>query len=217
MKTNLRLKADRAKQLRCKNLIAVLENPKTIENIGSVVRNIDALGVQKLYVVDGYRLLPAYWQTMRETGSLNKISVSAIKWAFVKCYPDTDSCIKYLNSKGFVSMVTSPHLKGKKNVILEEGDYTHKKLAIWFGNESQGVSQAAIDNSECCINIPMCGIIESLNLGTSTGIVLYEATKQRRKYLKRKAKELLLGDMIDKQIMKTIKGQQRPGGLLHQL
>ena len=54
----LRLKANRAKKFRCKNLIAVLENPKNLENIGSVVRNIDALGVQKLYVVDGYKLLP---------------------------------------------------------------------------------------------------------------------------------------------------------------
>ena len=43
-----------------------------------------------------------------------------------------------------------------------------------------GVSDAAIENSIACINIPMGGITESLNLGTSTGIVLYEIAKQRR-------------------------------------
>jgi len=88
-----------------------------------------------------------------------------------------------LKFKGYVSAVTSPHLKGRKNVVLHEGDFTQPMLAVWFGNESQGVSELAVKNSEVCINIPMCGIIESLNLGACTGIVLYEVTKQRRNYL----------------------------------
>lgn len=57
--------------------------------------------------------------------------------------------------------------------------YTQKKLAVWFGNESRGVSDEVITKSEMCINIPMNGIIESLNLGTDTGIVLYEITTQK--------------------------------------
>ncbi len=180
----IRERANKAKQYRCKNLIVVLENPKTIENIGSVLRNIDALGAEKLYVIDGNRLLPESWQKMRQRSSLNKISASAIKWTFVKVYKDTQDCLNYLKDKGFISAVTSPHLKGKNNIILHDGKYTHKKLAVWFGNESQGVSDLAIDNSNFCINIPMAGIIESLNLGTSTGIVLYEITRQRRNYKK---------------------------------
>ena len=69
----------------------------------------------------------------------------------------------------------------RKNVTLHEADYTkYTKLAVWFGNEGTGISQTAVERSELCINIPMVGIIESLNLGTSSGIVLYEITKQRR-------------------------------------
>jgi tRNA (guanosine-2'-O-)-methyltransferase len=98
--------------------------------------------------------------------------------------------IFHLKYKQFTSAVTSPHIKGKTNVILHEGKYTHKRLAVWFGNESHGVSEEAINNSEMCINIPMCGIIESLNLGTSTGIVLYEITKQRRQYQNEKSRVL---------------------------
>jgi tRNA (guanosine-2'-O-)-methyltransferase len=184
MKTNLRIRADKAKQFRCKDLIVVLENPKTIENIGSTLRNIDALGAEKLYVIDGNKLLPENWGKMRERQSLNKISASAIKWNFVKVYTNTDECIKYLNKKDFISIVTSPHLKGKNNVLLENGKYTQKRLAVWFGNESQGVSEKAVDNSKFCVNIQMAGIIESLNLGTSTGIVLYEITRQRRNFKK---------------------------------
>lgn len=180
----IRERANKAKKFRCKNLIVVLENPKTIENIGSTLRNIDALGVEKLYVIDGNKLLPDKWEQMRDRTSLNKISASAIKWNFVKVYRNTQDCLDYLKNKGFISMVTSPHVKGKNNITLDGGIFTQPKLAVWFGNESKGVSDLAINNSKYCINIPMSGIIESLNLGTSTGIVLYEITKQRRKYVK---------------------------------
>jgi tRNA (guanosine-2'-O-)-methyltransferase len=63
------------------------------------------------------------------------------------------------------------------------------KLAIWFGNESRGINDRAVENSKACINIPMYGIIESLNLGTSTGIILYAITKQRREFKLSKAKK----------------------------
>ena len=82
-------------------------------------------------------------------------------------------------------MVTSPHVKGHHNIVLHEGDYTQLRLAVWFGNEARGISTTAIERSEMCINIPMYGIIESLNLATSTGIVLYEVTKQRREFQKK--------------------------------
>jgi tRNA (guanosine-2'-O-)-methyltransferase len=77
-------------------------------------------------------------------------------------------------------------VKGRTNVILHEGDYTQKKLAVWFGKESIGISDLALERSEACINIEMFGIVESLNLATSTGIVLYEITKQRREFEKRR-------------------------------
>lgn len=53
---------------------------------------------------------------------------------------------------------------------------------MWFGNEKRGISEEAVGRSEMCVAIPMFGMIESLNLGTSSGIVLYEVTKQRREY-----------------------------------
>ena len=181
-KSSLRKKADSIKDLRCKNLIAVLEEPKDDKNIGQTIRNINALGVEKLYIIDSRDKVAEDWQEMRTDPTLIKSSSSAIKWSFVKKFKTTEECISHLNKKGFVSMVTSPHLKGRKNIILHEGKYTKMKLAVWFGNESRGVSDLAVENSLACINIPMAGIIESLNLGTTTGIVLYEIAKQRREF-----------------------------------
>lgn len=181
-KANLRQRINAIKDYQCKNLVAVLENPNDIKNIGTVVRNINALGVEKLYVIDSQGRLPDDWQVMRERKSLLASSVSAIKWSFVKVFPDTQACIDHLRCKRFTSVVTSPHIKGKNNVVLHDGDYTQNRLAVWFGSESRGISDLAVANSEACINIEMFGVIESLNLATSTGIVLYEITKQRRDY-----------------------------------
>jgi len=181
-KSDLRKRADEVKDLRCKNLIAVLEEPSDIKNIGTVIRNINALGVEKLYIVDGKKRLPEEWEEMRKRKSLLKPSVSAIKWSFVKTFSSTEECIEHLEKKHFISIATSPHTKGKTNLYLQNGNYTQKRLAVWFGNEARGISDLAVQNCDACVQIEMAGIIESMNLATSTGIVLYEITKQRREY-----------------------------------
>ena len=180
---SVRKRADQIRAFRCKHLIAVLENPTDIRNIGSVIRNVNALGVEKVYVVDPRRSLPDDWEDLRERKSLSKTSVSAVKWTFVRRFDSTEECFDYLEKKNFKSIVTSPHVKGKHSIFLHEGDYTvHSKLAVWFGSEATGISTLAVERSEMCVSIPMFGMIESLNLGTSSGIVLYEVAKQRREY-----------------------------------
>jgi tRNA (guanosine-2'-O-)-methyltransferase len=185
-KPAVRRRAEEIKPFRCKNLIAVIENPTDVKNIGTVIRNVNALGVEKVYVVDPRRALPDDWQDLRERKSVSKTSVSAVKWTFVKRFDSTDECFDHLETKGFRSIVTSPHVKGKACIYLHEGDFTAwTKLAVWFGSEAVGISDRAVERSEMCVSIPMFGMIESLNLGTSSGIVLYEVARQRREYQSR--------------------------------
>ena len=181
-KSAIRQRADEIKPYQCKNLIAVLENPMDSKNIGSVIRNVNALGAEKIYIVDSNKTLPDDWEKIRERKTIYKVSVSASKWTFVKRFDSTEQCLEHLEKNRFTSIVTSPHIKGKDNFILHEADYTQPKLAVWFGNESRGVSDLALERSDFCVSIPMFGMIESLNLATTTGIVLYEITKQRRAY-----------------------------------
>lgn len=188
-KRSVRKRADEIKPFRCKNLIAVIENPADTANIGTVIRNVNALGVEKVYVVDPSRSLPDDWQDLRESRKISKTSVSAVKWTFVKRFDSTDACFDYLESKNFKSIVTSPHVKGKASIYLHEGDYTTlAKLAVWFGSENLGISERAVERAEMCVSVPMFGMIESLNLGTSSGIVLSEVAKQRREYQSRYVK-----------------------------
>jgi tRNA (guanosine-2'-O-)-methyltransferase len=185
-KTPSRKRADEVKSFRCKNLIAVLENPDDVKNIGTVIRNVNVLGVEKVYVVDPRQSLSDNWQELRDQKPLSKTSVSAIKWTFLKRFDSTDECFDYLEAKRFTSIVTSPHVRGKESIFLHEGDYTaYTKLAVWFGSEGIGISDLAVRRSKMCVSIPMFGMIESFNLGTSSGIVLYEVAKQRREYQSR--------------------------------
>jgi tRNA (guanosine-2'-O-)-methyltransferase len=182
-KRSVRKRADAIRPFRCKNLIAVLEDPEDIKNIGTVIRNVNALGVEKVYVVDPKHALADDWQELRERRSLSATSVSAVKWTFVKRFDSTRACLDHLAKNNFVSVVTSPHRKGARNEILHEANFAaYTKLAVWFGNEGRGITDEAAQASVMCIGIPMFGMIESLNLGTSSGIVLYEVTKQRREY-----------------------------------
>lgn len=189
-KSSLRTRADRVRYLRCKNVVVVVEEPDDIINVGTVIRNVNALGADKVYVISSKNAAPSEWQDIRSEAKLNRTSASAVKWTFVKMFEDTQSCLAHLKTGGFTCAVTSPHLKGRTNFVLHEADYTpYKKLAVWFGNERNGLTPLAIEESDFCINIPMSGIIESLNLGTASGIVLYEIGKQRRAFQLRRHEE----------------------------
>ena len=80
-KPTLRTRANKIKEFRCKNLIAVIENSDNIKNIGTIIRNVNALGIEKAYIVTNQKLLPDdTWEEMRTEPKLNAISVSAIKF-----------------------------------------------------------------------------------------------------------------------------------------
>ena len=99
-RASVRAKADKIRDFRCKNLIAVMENPDDIRNIGTIIRNVNALGVEKAYIVTSHESLPDDWQEMRGRSKLNAVSASGIKWSFVKKFEDTFYERKLLSALG---------------------------------------------------------------------------------------------------------------------
>jgi len=99
-KPSLRARADKIKDFRCKNLIAVIEEPDDIRNLGTIIRNVNALGVEKAYVVSSKNWLPDDWQDMRSRSKLHAVSASAIKWSFVKKFATTEDCLTHLQKNG---------------------------------------------------------------------------------------------------------------------
>lgn len=179
---SVREKIRQVKHLQNKYFICVLENPKDIMNIASTLRNISAFGVEKLYVVGNKSVLHDF-ETSRNHKKLTKLSVGSNKWVFVKHFETAADCIAHLRKNRYKIAVTSSHVKGSKNVYLYEEKFTQPRLAVWFGNESKGISDEAAKEADICVQIPMGGVVESLNLGTSTGIVLSYIGYQRLQFV----------------------------------
>jgi tRNA (guanosine-2'-O-)-methyltransferase len=172
----------RVKHLQNKNFVCVLENPRDVVNIASAMRNISAFGVEKLYVI-GNNPMVSDFETSRNHKRLGNVSVGANRWVFVRQFDTASECMEHLRKERYTVAVTSSHVKDKENVSLYEGTFTQKRLAVWFGNESSGVSEEAVAGADLCIEIPMGGIVESLNLGTSTGIILSYISYQRLRFV----------------------------------
>jgi tRNA (guanosine-2'-O-)-methyltransferase len=186
-KPSLRKRANRASVLRSKTLVCVIENPNLVNNLMGIIRTAEALGVGKIYVIDNGKLkLPSDWQKMRNDSQFLNLSASGIKWIYVKKFSSTSECLQHLAKKKFTNVGTSPHQLGKKNVPLLEGKYTQHHLAVWFGNETRGLSQNALDACDFCIQIPMYGIIESMNLSASASVVLNYIVEKRHEFARRK-------------------------------
>ena len=186
-KPSLRKRANKASVLRSKTLVCVIENPNLVNNLMGIIRTAEALGVGKIYVIDNGKLkLPSDWQKMRNDPQFLSLSASGIKWIYVKKFSSTSECLQHLAKKKFTNVGTSPHQLGKKNVPLFEGKYTQHHLAVWFGNETRGLSQKALDACDFCIQIPMYGIIESMNLSASASVVLNYIVEKRHEFARRK-------------------------------
>lgn len=179
---SVREKIKEVKHLRNRYFICVLENPKDIMNVAAAIRNVSAFGVEKLYVIGGGDALQNF-ETSRTNKRLTKLSVGANRWVFVKHFPTATDCIKHLKKNLYTIAVTSSHEKGKNNLELYDEKFVQSRLAVWFGNETNGISDEAIENADMCIKIPMGGIVESLNLGTSSGIILSFIGYQRLNFV----------------------------------
>ncbi len=148
-------------------LRVVLEDITITHNASAVIRTCDAAGVLDVDIIS----------TVRAPLLVNKaISTRAEKWVRLHRYSSATECLARLKKKGFRIAVT--HL-AENSMPYTELDYA-QPLAIVFGNESEGISKEALELADYRIRIPMVGMVQSLNLSVSAGVILYEAFKQRQ-------------------------------------
>jgi tRNA (guanosine-2'-O-)-methyltransferase len=145
----------------------VLEEVIDSHNASAVLRTCDAAGILHVDIIS-----PA-----KEPLPVNRaISTRADKWLHFHYYRSTSDCLRRLKKRGF--KVVATHL-GEDSIPYTSLDY-NQPLAVVFGNESEGISAAALCLADYKIKIPMLGMVQSLNLSVSVGIILYEALRQRK-------------------------------------
>ncbi len=145
-------------------LIVVLDEVRSMNNIGSVFRTSDAFRVAAVYLC-GITATPPH-------ADIHKTALGAedsVEWRY---FSDTLDAVRELHQSGY-RVYSVEQVEGSiplQDVSLDP----HKKYAVIFGNEVKGVKQEVVDASEGCIEIPQYGTKHSLNVSVTAGIVLWE-------------------------------------------
>ena len=159
-----RLSVDEFKRADKLPLVVVLDEVRSLHNIGSVFRTSDAFLVNGIYLC-GITATPPHPE-------MHKTALGAedtVDWIYRK---HTLDAVKELHEQGYtvlaIEQVEGSTMLG--DLQLDRG----KKYAIVMGNEVKGVQQEVVDACDGCIEIPQYGTKHSLNVSVTTGIVLWE-------------------------------------------
>lgn len=145
-------------------VIVILDNVRSMHNIGSVFRTADAFLIQKVYLC-GITATPPH-KEIRKT-ALG--ATESVEWEHVK---DIQDLVSNLKSEGY-SILSIEQAEGSVNLSDFEIQ-SDQKYALIFGNEVEGVQQEVINQSEHCLEIPQSGTKHSLNISVCAGIVMWE-------------------------------------------
>lgn len=158
-----RLSAEEAKATAKLPLVVVLDNVRSMHNVGSVFRTSDAFLIEKI-ILCGFTPQPPH----RDIHKTALGATETVDWVYA---PNTIDAIQDLRSKGYMLVAIEQTSESQQ---LSEFDWDGKKpLALIFGNEVEGVQQDVIDSCDAAIEIPQAGAKHSLNISVAAGIVLY--------------------------------------------
>lgn len=152
-------------------IIMVLDNIRSMHNVGSAFRTADAFLIEGIYLC-GFTAQPPH----REIHKTALGATETVTWTY---FAETTEAINLLKNKGYEvwaieqtegSLMLNDLLIGK-----------NEKIAVVFGNEVDGVSDEVIKLCNGCIEIPQYGMKHSLNVSVAAGIVLWELVRTRGK------------------------------------
>ncbi len=146
------------------NIIVVLDNIRSALNVGAIMRTCDGAGVQKIYLC-GITPYPPH-------PKVKKTALGADEYVQFEHSQDILSIITKYKDKHYLIMSVE-QTKKSKSIFEVKLIESKQDVVLIFGNEITGVSPEVISESDICVDIPMYGKKNSLNVATSVGIVLY--------------------------------------------
>ena len=145
-------------------LVIVLDNVRSLHNVGSVFRTSDAYLVETVCLC-GITSTPPHAEIHKSAlGAENSVD-----WVY---FEDTLEAIKELKTKGFEVLAIE---QAEGSTLLNQLEINPSgKYAVVLGNEVKGVQQAVVDACDGCIEIPQYGTKHSLNVSVTAGIIIWE-------------------------------------------
>jgi len=145
-------------------LIAVLDNVRSLNNIGSVFRTADAFAIEAVYLC-GITAKPPH----REINKTALGATESVNWTF---FEDTQTAVKKLKEDGWKVYA----IEQTENSLMLNNfkPLSNEKIALIFGHEVKGVEQKVINQCDGVIEIPQKGTKHSLNISVSAGVVIWD-------------------------------------------
>lgn len=159
-----RLDVEGFKQATKTPLVIVLDNIRSLNNIGSVFRTADAFLIEKIYLC-GITATPPH-KDIRKT-ALG--ATESVAWEYKE---KTIDLINELKTEGYDVLAIEQAENAQLLNSFEAN--SSKKYALVFGNEVKGVSQEVVSQSDGVIEIPQYGTKHSLNISVSVGVVIWD-------------------------------------------
>ena len=151
-------------------VIVVLDNIRSLHNIGSVFRTSDAFLIEKIYLC-GITAKPPH----KEIHKTALGATETVDWEYAS---DTLTLIKKLQKD---KVIVASIEQADESILLPDFKIkSNKKYAVVFGNEVKGVQQEVVSASDNCIEIPQFGTKHSLNISVSCGVVLWDFVKRMK-------------------------------------
>lgn len=150
-------------------LIVVLDNIRSLNNVGAIFRSSDAFCIQAIYLC-GITATPPH-------ADIHKTALGAedtVEWRYFEKTMDAVFVLREQNAKICVLELTTQSIQ----LTDFSFDSNNKTYAVIAGNEVKGVQQEIVDVSDCAIEIPQDGVKHSLNVSVATSIVLWEFYRQ---------------------------------------
>ena len=145
-------------------LIVVLDNVRSLHNVGSVFRSSDAFRVESIYLC-GITAVPPQPE-------IHKTALGAEETVEWKYFEHTQDAVHELKNDG-VEVLAIEQVEG--SIMLQDFiPESNKKYAIIFRNEVKGVQQEVVNMCDNCIEIPQFGTKHSLNVSVTAGILIWE-------------------------------------------
>lgn len=163
-----RISVDEFKTVNKIPVSVILDNVRSLNNIGSIFRTCDAFRIERLYLC-GITACPP-------NKDIHKTALGATESVAWEYFDETQKIVQKLKAESYI-ILSAEQAEG--SLSLEKMSFKNdKKYAIVFGHEVHGVEQSIIDMSDVCLEIPQAGTKHSLNVSVSAGIVLWEAFRQ---------------------------------------
>jgi len=158
-----RITVDEFKQTQKTPIIVVLDNIRSLNNVGAVFRTSDAFLIEKIYLC-GITATPPN----KEIHKTALGATESVAWEYVE---DTLTLVNQLQADNI--KVATIEQAENATMLHEFTPETNQKYAVVFGNEVKGVQQNVVNNADMCIEIPQLGTKHSLNIAVSCGVVLW--------------------------------------------